>query len=90
MLKHYDITVKGKVQGVWYRKGTWEKAMELGIKGTVKNLPNSSVYIEAEGEENQLKLFLDWCAKGPKYAEVSDVSYKESDIMQYNFFEILY
>lgn len=90
MLKHYDIVVKGKVQGVWYRKNTWEKAMELGIKGTVKNQANSNVYIEAEGEENNLKIFLEWCSQGPEFAEVTDVSFKESELLHYNFFEILY
>jgi len=90
MLKHYNIRVIGKVQGVWYRKSTWEKAMELGIKGTVKNQPDSSVYIEAEGEEFQLKEFLEWCAKGPEFAKVSNLSFEESDLLQYRFFEILY
>ena len=90
MLKHYDIIVTGKVQGVWYRKSTSEKAKELGIKGTVKNLPNRDVRIEAEGEENQLKVFLDWCSKGPELAEVSDVSSKEGSLLNYFFFEILY
>ncbi|MFD2564398.1 acylphosphatase [Aquimarina rubra] len=90
MLKHYNISVKGKVQGVWYRKSTWEKAMELGVKGTVKNQFDGSVYIEAEGEENQLKVFIEWCAKGPEFAEVSDISFEEADPSFYQYFEILY
>ncbi|MHA7059863.1 acylphosphatase [Aquimarina sp. M1] len=90
MIRHYNILVKGKVQGVWYRKSTWEKATELRVKGTVKNQSDGSVYIEAEGEEHQLKNFLKWCADGPQFAEVSDVSYKEADTVQYQHFEILY
>jgi len=90
MLKHYDIRVTGKVQGVWYRKSTSEKANELGIKGTVRNLPNNAVYIEAEGEEDRLNLFLNWCADGPELAEVSSISSKEGSLSNYNFFEILY
>ncbi|WP_298317346.1 acylphosphatase [uncultured Aquimarina sp.] len=90
MLKHYKISVKGKVQGVWYRKSTLEKALELNIKGIVKNQSDGSVYIEAEGNENQLKIFLEWCTQGPKFAEVSDVSKKEDVPLFYRFFEILY
>ncbi|MDH7445144.1 acylphosphatase [Aquimarina sp. 2201CG14-23] len=90
MLKHYNITVKGKVQGVWYRKSTWEKALELEIKGSVKNQSDGSVYIEAEADEHKLNQFLEWCAKGPEFAEVSQVSHEESDIRLFNFFEILY
>ncbi len=90
MLRHYNILVKGKVQGVWFRKSTLEKAMELGIKGFVKNKPDGSVYIEAEGEENQLKVFLEWCTIGPKFAEVSDVSFEEDVVLSYKMFDILY
>ncbi|WP_299215337.1 acylphosphatase [uncultured Aquimarina sp.] len=89
MFKHYNISVKGKVQGVWYRKSTLEKALELNIKGTVKNQSDGSVYIEAEGDENQLKTFLEWCAIGPKFAEVLDVSVKEDTPLFYEYFEIL-
>jgi len=77
MIKHYNITVTGKVQGVWYRKSTLEKAQQIGIKGFVKNLSNGSVYIEAEGTKEQLKKLLDWCAIGPDFSTVTDVSFEE-------------
>ncbi|WP_299255391.1 acylphosphatase [uncultured Aquimarina sp.] len=89
MLKHYNILVKGKVQGVWYRKNTLEKARELNIRGTVKNQLDGSVYIEAEGNENQLKTFLEWCAEGPEFAEVLDVSKEEGSPLFFEGFEIL-
>ncbi|WP_299441393.1 acylphosphatase [uncultured Aquimarina sp.] len=89
MIKHYKISIKGKVQGVWYRKSTLEKALELNIKGTVKNRSDGSVYIEAEGDENQLKAFLEWCAEGPKFAEVLDISTEEGIPLFYEYFEIL-
>ena len=37
---HYSILVKGKVQGVWFRKYTYDKAQALGLKGFVKNEVN--------------------------------------------------
>lgn len=58
-MKHYNITVSGKVQGVFYRASTKEKAEQLGIKGFVRNQSDGTVYIEAEGEVSQLDAFID-------------------------------
>lgn len=87
-MKHYSITVSGKVQGVWYRKHTLEKALELGIKGFVKNLPNGSVYIEAEGSKEQLKQLLEWCAIGPELANVTQTEKIESTLKNFDTFKI--
>ena len=46
-LRHVRIIVYGKVQGVFFRKHTFQKANELGIKGFVKNQEDKSVMIEA-------------------------------------------
>lgn len=89
MLKHYKITVTGKVQGVWYRQSTLNQAKGLNIKGFVKNLDNGEVYIEAEAPEEQLKILLDWCAKGPEFARVDAVSFKESSLEYFDDFEVL-
>ncbi|WP_106793376.1 acylphosphatase [Aquimarina sp. Aq78] len=89
MQKHYNITIKRKVQGVWYRKNTQEKAKTLKIKGHVKNLPNGNVYIEAEGDKNQLSQLLEWCAIGPEFAKVDTVSFEESDLQFFKSFDIL-
>ncbi|MBQ4819681.1 acylphosphatase [Aquimarina sp. MMG016] len=90
MLKHYNIKATGKVQGVWYRQSTLQKATELNLKGFVKNVPDGSVYIEAEGTEDQLQNLLDWCKEGPQFAMVQDVSFKEDKIKSFTDFEILY
>ncbi|SEL07274.1 acylphosphatase [Aquimarina amphilecti] len=90
MVKHYNIVVKGKVQGVWYRKSTLEKAWKLDVRGIVKNMSDGNVYIEVEGNKTQLKTFLDWCGKGPELAEVTDVSIEEGDVLPYTMFEIRY
>ena len=42
---HYNITIAGLVQGVWFRKYTKDKAVELKIKGFVKNNKDSKVYL---------------------------------------------
>ncbi len=90
MLKHYNITVKGKVQGVWYRKNTLDKAKELDIKGLVKNLNNGNVYIEAEGSQNQLNSLIEWCTNGPDFAKVDDISFEKGDLRFFKNFEIIY
>jgi len=73
-MQHYQIEVKGKVQGVFFRKSTQQKAHLLGIRGWVCNQPDGSVYVEASAEEEALVQFLDWLKKGPRLARVDSVS----------------
>lgn len=87
-LKHLKIKVSGRVQGVWFRQSTLKKANELGIYGTVKNLPDGSVDIEAEGDEVALQKLLDWCSNGPEHASVDDVAYDEAELKNYQDFSI--
>lgn len=47
-MEHRRMVVRGRVQGVWYRKHTREKALELGLRGWVMNQPDGSVLVEAE------------------------------------------
>lgn len=78
------IKIYGKVQGVGFRFYTNKKAKELEIKGFVKNKPDGSVYIEAEGQEENLLLFINWCNDGPMWARVSKV---ESQFIPFTGFE---
>lgn len=71
----YRIKVTGRVQGVGFRWHTADKAAQFDIKGYVKNMPDGSVYIEAEGVPENLELFLRWCAEGPANAQVKSVTY---------------
>lgn len=73
MKKAYIIEVYGRVQGVGFRYYTERKAKELGIHGYVKNRPDGSVKIEAEGKEQALEAFLHWCHLGPSWAKVQEV-----------------
>ncbi|RMA93337.1 acylphosphatase [Hydrogenothermus marinus] len=74
MLLH--AIVKGKVQGVYYRKFTKETADRLGLKGWVKNLPDGTVEVVAEGDEDKLKELLENLYKGPPLAEIIDIDYE--------------
>jgi len=88
-MKHLDIIVKGKVQGVFYRASTKAVADQLGVRGTIKNDPNGDVVIEAEGEPAMLDMFLDWCNEGPQDAEVTTVETNEGELKNYRNFEVL-
>ena len=88
MIKHFNITVSGRVQGVYYRASTKDKADELGIKGFVRNEPNGNVYVEAEGTQDQLDRLITWCKQGPPHAVVSSVDVKEGGVVSFEKFEI--
>lgn len=89
-MKHIQIRVFGKVQGVWFRKNTEEKARELGVKGIVMNEPDGSVYIEAEAEDKVLEEFIDFCKEGPEYARVQHIVLTEEDLKNYSEFRIIH
>jgi len=88
MIKHLDIIVKGKVQGVYYRASTKAVADQLGVKGYVKNQPNGDVFIEAEADPLTLGMFLEWCDEGPQDANVTSVESIEGELKNYRNFEV--
>jgi len=87
-MKHYNITVIGKVQGVFYRQSTVEISNQLGVKGFVRNEANGNVFIEAEGTEGQLKKLVEWCKMGPSGAKVIEVKIAEGEMKNFFVFEI--
>ncbi len=72
-MKHITITVKGIVQGVFFRAFTQKEAQRLNINGFVRNEPTGEVYIEAEGDENALNELIKWCRTGSPHSVVKDV-----------------
>ena len=82
MKKHVNITVTGNVQKVGFRFAAIAEALELGLVGHVQNYEDNQVKIEAEGEIDQLKLFLRWCHIGPKDAKVEKVDYESLEELQ--------
>ncbi len=65
------IYVSGRVQGVFYRSNTRRKALELGLTGWVRNLPDGRVEAVVEGEEEQVEKLIQWCRRGPPLAVVT-------------------
>ncbi len=89
MTKHYNITISGKVQGVWFRKSAEKEAKKWGITGYVMNGNDGTVYIEAEGDEKALDLFVKWCRQGPEKARVSDLVVQEGEIQNFPDFQVM-
>lgn len=87
-MKHYNLSITGRVQGVWFRGSTRDKAKQLGIKGYVKNMPDGSVYIEAEGNEERLGDFIAWCRQGPPMANVDNVKIEDGEVKNYKVFDV--
>ena len=79
-MKRIIINVYGLVQGVFFRYTTRKVARKLGLTGIVKNMPDGSVFIEAEGPEDKLKELLRFAKKGPMHARVDRVESKFSEI----------
>ncbi len=88
-MKHLNIKIYGQVQGVFFRHSAREKARELKVSGFARNEPDGAVYIEVEGEEENLEAFLAWCRKGPPSASVEKVEHEWSDeLKHFRGFEI--
>ncbi|MBL3654882.1 acylphosphatase [Fulvivirga sp. 2943] len=88
-MKHLNIRVIGKVQGVFFRANTQKRALEYGIQGWVRNESDGSVYVEAEGAEEQMERFVDWLHQGSDQSHVEEVVIEQSDFEDFKGFEIL-
>ena len=85
----YKIHIMGHVQGVGFRWSAANEARNRDIKGFVKNLSDGSVYLEAEGSEIQLNIFVDWCKKGPSFGSVESVTVDSVPPVNYSDFRIV-
>ncbi len=68
-----QATVYGRVQGVFFRAFVTGWARELGLAGCVRNLPDSTVEVRAEGERQQLEKLVDYLKEGPPAARIDKV-----------------
>ncbi len=89
-MKHLNIHIRGCVQGVGFRYSALKAAQSYGVCGFARNEPDGSVYIEAEGSELNLELFLEWCRRGPGFGRVDEVLQSESGLRGFEEFRILH
>lgn len=83
------LIIKGKVQGVNYRANAKNVADLIGVKGWVRNLPDSNVEITATAAEDVLQKFIGWCKQGPPRAVVEEVIVEETALVEFSVFRII-
>jgi acylphosphatase len=87
-MKCIQITISGDIQGIGFRFNATHIAYSLNIKGFVTYTSVHDIYMEAEGEENSLESFIEWCTTGPFSSQVSGIIMKETELKNYQSFEI--
>ena len=90
MKLQFHVKIFGKVQGVWFRANTKNKADEFYLTGWVKNTNDGGVEAIFEGEENNLKNIINWCLKGPPSANVEKIEiHKKEFTNKFHNFSII-
>ena len=79
MKSNVHVIISGRVQGVWFRASTKQKAEQLGLDGWVRNTSEGNVEAVFEGDENLVQEMLDWCHHGPPLANVENVDVKNQE-----------
>lgn len=74
-----QFTIKGRVQGVFFRDSTRRVAESLGLSGHAINLPNGDVEVLACGDSKAITRLAEWLRDGPRMAEVSEVIEREAE-----------
>ncbi|HVD25648.1 MAG TPA: acylphosphatase [Gaiellaceae bacterium] len=67
------VVVTGRVQGVFFRTETRDRARSLGLGGWVRNNGDGTVEAVFEGDEERVESMVEWCRRGPAHADVENV-----------------
>ena len=74
------VVISGRVQGVWFRANTKQKAEQLGVTGWVKNTADGKVEALFEGDKKHIQEMIDWCHQGPPLAQIDHVEITEQPV----------
>lgn len=74
------FTIKGRVQGVFFRDSTRRVAVSLGLDGHAVNLPNGDVEVLACGDASAIERLANWLEQGPPMARVAEVTSTCTDV----------
>lgn len=85
---HQQIIITGNVQGVFFRQTALQKAQEWNIKGWIRNDASGTVTASAEGNEEDVARFVEWCRQGPPMARVDHVIVGDRPLEHFFHFEI--
>jgi acylphosphatase len=84
----YIAHVSGRVQGVYFRVSSQQKAIDYGLSGYAKNLADGDVEVFLSGEQENVDKMLAWLKQGPELAQVTEVQQKKVDWQEHSFFSI--
>jgi acylphosphatase len=73
------VIIEGRVQGVFFRYHTQDMALQLGLKGWVKNRRDGRVEAVFEGNKDKVDQVIQWCHRGPSEARVTKVHFNWED-----------
>jgi len=91
MKKSVRVIIRGKVQGVYFRAYTQQKAIELNLTGWVKNNPDQTVEALFYGNADNVDEMVKWCYVGSPYSKVEKVdSYPQKEEPSLTTFSIAY
>ncbi|NQY89631.1 MAG: acylphosphatase [Colwellia sp.] len=84
----YIAHVSGKVQGVYFRVSSQQKAIDYGLSGYARNLADGDVEVFLSGEQGNVDKMLAWLKHGPEKAQVTAIQQKKVDWQEHSFFSI--
>jgi acylphosphatase len=91
MMTRAHVFFSGRVQGVFFRAFTREKAREIGVKGWVRNLPDGRVEALFEGNKTAINRLLGTLKIGPPHSKIEDVTVEyETYKSEFSDFQVKY
>ncbi len=88
-MKTVHLLISGKVQGVFFRETARKIAVQLNIKGWIKNTNDEKVEAVITGEKEAIDDFVNWCRVGPERAVVKDISISQREESDFEKFEVI-
>ena len=89
MNQQLRFSISGRVQGVGFRAATRRRARQLDLIGWVKNEPDGTVTVVAEGPEEKLNQLKSWLEEGPPLAKVASLETREAESENLSDFQII-
>lgn len=86
--KAVHVVIRGRVQGVFYRGWTEERARKLGVDGWIRNRSDGAVEGLFSGPSDAVDALLDACRQGPPAARVDDIAVEPAEPMARGGFEV--
>lgn len=84
-----QVSVSGRVQGVWFRRFTQQKAESYGVVGWVRNVSDGRVQAILCGDEKSVRQVESWMSQGPELSNVAEIISEQTEWQEYAAFSVL-